>query len=119
VLLVVEDGAAARAADALAHGVISTSWSGEEIVRTVCAAAAELAGPAARTVACPGDGDWLTTREHAVLELIAAGATNREIGWRLHLSPDTIKDETVRLYRKLGVQGRAQAVHRAALLGLV
>jgi two-component system response regulator DesR len=53
-----------------------------------------------------------------VLELIGEGATNREIGERLFLSPHTIKDHTTALYRKLGVRNRAEAARRAEQLGL-
>lgn len=61
----------------------------------------------------------LTPRERDVLELIATGATNREIAASLFLSPHTIKEHTSVLYRKLTVRNRAQAVRRAQLLGLL
>ncbi len=53
-----------------------------------------------------------------MLELIGAGATNREIAERLFLSPHTIKDHTTALYRKLGVRNRAEATRKAEQLGL-
>ena len=53
-----------------------------------------------------------------MLELIGAGATNREIAERLFLSPHTIKDHTTALYRKLGVRNRAEAARKAEQLGL-
>lgn len=52
----------------------------------------------------------LTSRELDVLRLLAAGLTNREIGARLFLSPETVKTHLQSLYRKLGVEGRAHAV---------
>lgn len=61
----------------------------------------------------------LSARERQVLSEIALGATNREIGERLYLSPHTIKEHSNSLYRKLGVRNRAEAVKRAQGLGLI
>ena len=61
----------------------------------------------------------LSEREREVLALIAAGATNREIGQRLYLSPHTVKEHTSALYRKLQVRNRAEAVQRAQRIGLL
>ena len=52
-------------------------------------------------------------------QLVAGGATNREIAERLFLSPHTIKEHTSSLYRKLGVRNRAEAVQKAQRLGLI
>ena len=54
-----------------------------------------------------------------MLELIASGATNREIAGSLFLSPHTVKEHTSSLYRKLEVRNRAEAVQRAQRLGLL
>ena len=64
-------------------------------------------------------GPPLTEREREVLDLVAGGATNREIAERLFLSPHTIKEHTSSLYRKLGVRNRAEAVQKAQRLGLI
>ena len=61
----------------------------------------------------------LTSREREVLTLMARGSTNREIADALHLSPHTVKEHTVSLYRTLEVRNRAEAVARAERLGLV
>jgi two-component system response regulator DesR len=61
----------------------------------------------------------LTEREREVLDLIAAGSTNREIAERLYLSPHTVKEHTSALYRKLGARNRAEAVRRAQRVGLL
>jgi len=61
----------------------------------------------------------LTEREHEVLDLIAAGSTNREIAQRLFLSPHTVKEHTSVLYRKLTARNRAEAVQRAQRMGLL
>jgi two-component system response regulator DesR len=61
----------------------------------------------------------LTARERQVLDLMASGATNREIAASLFLSHHTVKEHTSSLYRKLGVKNRAQAVVRSQRLGLL
>ncbi len=61
----------------------------------------------------------LSDRERAVLELMASGATNPEIGEALHLSRHTVKEHSSALYRKLGVRNRTEAVQRAQRLGLL
>jgi two-component system response regulator DesR len=61
----------------------------------------------------------LSEREREVLDLIASGATNREIAEQLHLSPWTVKEYTGTVYRKLEVRNRTEAVQRAQRLGLL
>ncbi|MEK0099418.1 response regulator transcription factor, partial [Streptomyces sp. A475] len=51
----------------------------------------------------------LSEREHAVLELIGEGLTNRQIAKRLFLSEKTVKNHISRLLGKLGVERRVQA----------
>ena len=64
-------------------------------------------------------GPRLTSREREVLVEVASGATNREIGERLYLSPHTVKEHTSSIYRKLHVRNRAEAVQHAQRLGLI
>ena len=61
----------------------------------------------------------LTEREQQVLEGMAQGKTNAEIGRDLFLSEDTIKTHARRLFRKLEVNDRAQAVASGFRRGLV
>jgi DNA-binding NarL/FixJ family response regulator len=61
----------------------------------------------------------LSDRERAVLELMASGSTNPEIGEALHLSKHTVKEHTSSVYRKLAVRNRTEAVQRAQRLGLL
>jgi DNA-binding NarL/FixJ family response regulator len=56
----------------------------------------------------------LTDQERRVLELIAEGLTNRQIGERLFLAEKTVKKYVSSLLAKLGLQRRAQAVAFAA-----
>ena len=57
--------------------------------------------------------------ELAVLKLLGSDLSAREIGTTLFLSPNTIRTHTRVLYRKLGVNSRAEAVARATSLGLL
>ena len=57
--------------------------------------------------------------ELAVLQLLASDLSNREIGERLYLSPNTIRSHMRALYHKLGVHSRTDAVARAGALGLL
>ncbi len=61
----------------------------------------------------------LSQRELEVLQLIAQGFSNREIGERLFLALDTVKGHNRRIYDKLQVQRRTEAVVRARELGLL
>lgn len=61
----------------------------------------------------------MTRRELEVLELIAIGLSNEEIGARLFVSLNTIKTHSSRIFEKLDVKRRTQAVERAKRLGLI
>ena len=61
----------------------------------------------------------ISEREHEVLQLLAAGHSNREIAERLHVSPNTVKTHLARLYEKLDVSRRTQAVQAARTLHLI
>jgi LuxR family maltose regulon positive regulatory protein len=61
----------------------------------------------------------LSQRELEVLQLIAQGLSNREIGERLFLALDTVKGHNQKLFGKLHVQRRTEAVARARELGLL
>jgi LuxR family maltose regulon positive regulatory protein len=61
----------------------------------------------------------LSQRELKVLRLIAQGLSNHEISERLFLALDTVKGHNRRIYDKLQVQRRTEAVTRARELGLL
>jgi LuxR family maltose regulon positive regulatory protein len=61
----------------------------------------------------------LTPRELEVLRLIAQGLSNQEIGARLFLALDTVKGHNRRIFDKLQVQRRTEAIARAGELGLL
>jgi len=61
----------------------------------------------------------LSQRELEVLQLVAQGLSNREISERLYLALDTVKGHNRRIYGKLQVQRRTEAIARARELGLL
>jgi two-component system response regulator DesR len=105
---------AAKAAGAA--GFIPKDWGAHDIARAV-----RMVGVGMTVFQPQSDGEAaiLSPREREVLDLIAAGSTNREIAAALHLSPHTIHEHTSSLYRKLGARNRAEAVQRAHRAGLI
>lgn len=65
------------------------------------------------------EGPVLSAREREVLELVAVGLRNRDIGERLFISERTVARHLVQMYAKLGVSRRTEAVHRAREQGLI
>ena len=63
--------------------------------------------------------DPLSQRELQILQLIAQGLSNREIGERLFLALDTVKGHNRKIFDKLQVQSRTEAIVRARELGLL
>ena len=61
----------------------------------------------------------ITPRELEILELIAAGLSNREIAERAHVSENTVKTHSSRLFDKLGARRRTQAVQLGKELRLI
>jgi DNA-binding NarL/FixJ family response regulator len=60
----------------------------------------------------------LTEQERRVLEQLATGKTNREIGAVLFLSEKTVKNYVSRILEKLGLHRRAEAAAFAARRGI-
>ncbi|MGN6300284.1 MAG: response regulator [Angustibacter sp.] len=87
-----------------AGGVHLSPAAGRMLARTVTAAAQPAATPAPRRT-------WgLSQREQEVMELIADGRTNGEIARTCFLSEKTVKNHVNRIFAKLGVTTRAEAV---------
>lgn len=61
----------------------------------------------------------LTQREHEILGLIAQGLSNREIGEKLFVSENTVKTHSSRLFEKMQVNRRVQAVQKGKELGII
>jgi DNA-binding NarL/FixJ family response regulator len=60
----------------------------------------------------------LTAREEEILKLLATGDSNREIGKRLFISEQTVKNHVASIFRKLQVNDRTKAALLAVKLGL-
>lgn len=61
----------------------------------------------------------ISEREKEVLELLAAGESNKGIAGRLNVSPNTVKTHVARLYEKLEASRRTEAILRARELGII
>jgi DNA-binding NarL/FixJ family response regulator len=61
----------------------------------------------------------ISGRELEVLELLAAGRSNKEIARRLELSPNTVKTHVSKLFGKLGARRRTEVILRARELGVI
>jgi DNA-binding CsgD family transcriptional regulator len=72
-------------------------------------------GPRSGTAANPAG---LTGREMEILGLLTAGLSNTVIAARLTVSSRTVDNHVAAILRKLGAQTRAQAIARAAQLGI-
>jgi DNA-binding NarL/FixJ family response regulator len=113
------------AIEAGATGYLLKDAPRDELLRAVRAAAAgqSVLAPSVATrllnkVRSP-EPDLLSQRELEVLELVAAGTTNREAAARLFISEATVKTHLLHIYAKLGVADRAAAVAAAFSLGLL
>jgi LuxR family maltose regulon positive regulatory protein len=103
----------AEAQDALAH------CPDPGLVAALAADVARLTGSwRAAVVHRLPYGEQLSERESAVLTLLPAELSLREIASSLSVSANTIKTHTRSIYRKLGVTNREEAVDRARELGL-
>lgn len=91
----------------------------EAAIRKVHAGQRLLAPEAAARLADRMTSPALTPREVAVLELVAKGKSNKEIGTVLTLAEGTVKTHLKRIYEKLGVSDRTEAALVAVQRGIV
>jgi len=61
----------------------------------------------------------LSKREIEVLNMLATGLSNQEIGDQLYISLATVKTHVSKLYDKLDVKRRTQAIEKAKRLGII
>ena len=67
----------------------------------------------------PADGQPLSERQQEILRWVAEGLSNREIGERLNITPNTVRDHLSEVMRRLEVSNRTSAVSTAFHLGLL
>jgi NarL family two-component system response regulator LiaR len=123
---VLEDQAVYGAMRAGAIGYLLKDTQADELCRAIKAAAAGqvLLSPAAaarlmREVEPPQNPETLTEREIEVLELLAAGKSNKEIAADLVIAEKTARTHVSNILKKLGVDSRTQAALHAVRTGLV
>jgi ATP/maltotriose-dependent transcriptional regulator MalT len=61
----------------------------------------------------------LSPREVQILAAMAGGESNKELARRLGISPNTVKTHISRVYEKLEVERRVQAIEKARSLALI
>jgi DNA-binding NarL/FixJ family response regulator len=123
--------------DALAHvfgarggafGHLSQDASGPQVQAAIAAVAAGLSveepaledGPSIHaTEVAETESPPLTPREREVLNLVALGLTNKGIALRLGISDHTVKFHLASVLTKLAASSRAEAIARAAHLGII
>lgn len=87
--------------------IVRSVWAGQGYVAPALAAGL-LARPATHQ-ATVDPLAALTEREREVLDCVAAGLSNKEVGARLHLSEKTVKHYMTIIMEKLGVRNRVEA----------
>jgi DNA-binding NarL/FixJ family response regulator len=131
VVLLSDDADAARQSEAWPsrlRAVLHRSVGGGELAAAVQAVAAGFVllrvEEAERMMLPPraspaGAGESLTPREMEVLQMIAAGESNKRIAWRLSISEHTVKFHVASILSKLGASSRAEAVATGIRRGLI
>jgi len=112
----------AEAIEAGAVGYLLKDVKRDELVRAIRAVQRGRAplSPLSRefftefaTLVRGAERSYLSERELAILQLVANGATTKEIGDQLFLSEATVKRDVQRIFDKLGVRNRSEAVAEA------
>jgi DNA-binding NarL/FixJ family response regulator len=115
----------AAALQAGATGVVGLENAQRDLASVVIAAcsgvcAIDHASAAVLAASWPPEIDGLlSSREMDVLECLARGLTNAQVGVALYVSRETVKSHVARVLRKLEVGDRAAAVARARQVGLL
>lgn len=91
--------------------ILRSVWAGAGYVPPNLAATllTERTSSSARAQSPANPLDELTEREHQILEQVAAGLSNKEIGQELHLSEKTVKHYMTNILQKLHVRNRVEA----------
>src|SRR5882757_7383166 len=88
------------------------------VARSVLRAIRNRMGPAAASRPVP-ENNPLSARETEILQLLAKGMSFNEIGEILGISPHTVTAHIKKIYRKLAVHSRGEAVYEASQMGLL
>jgi two-component system, NarL family, response regulator DevR len=112
-----------------AKGYVLKDVDAEELLRGIAAVRAgesafdsHAAAVVVRTMsgtAPPRERVTFTARETEVVQLLAQGRSNRQIGQQLYISETTVKFHVHNVMEKLGVKRRAEVVYRSGQLGLL
>ena len=86
-------------------------WAGRKLTPAPASAAFERNEAAIRSLG-------LSPRECEILALLASGQSNKELARTLGISPNTVKTHVARVYEKLDVDRRVQAIEKARWLAL-
>jgi two-component system NarL family response regulator len=116
------DGDIRRALDAGAHAYLLKAMSHGEVtaaIRKVHAGNRVIPEPVSRTLASIYPHSQLSPREIEVLELIASGLSNREIGGALGITEATVKWHVNAILGRLDVGDRTEAIVTALQRGLI
>jgi len=114
-----EEGFNEAARDAGAQGTVLKTGKSEELLSSLgTIAAGRPSFDSRHPKRAPGRAA-LSPRERQVLRLVAAGSTNRDIAARLSIGDETVKTLLSRIFAKLGVRRRAEAVSEAHRRGLL
>ncbi len=111
-----------RALDAGARGYLFKDMARKELVQAVRAVHAGqryLPAPVGSRLAESFPRQQLSEREIEILQLVAAGLRNKEIGYRLDLSEHTVNAHVKKVFEKLDVSDRTHAVTTALRRGII
>jgi two-component system, NarL family, nitrate/nitrite response regulator NarL len=129
-----EDGDLFRAIKSGAHGYLLKDIDPEELIKmlrgvhrgeapishlSAARILEEFARLAENETWTAGSEEVLTLREREVLELVAEGATNKEIADRLFIAENTVKNHLRNILTKLHLHSRVEAVAYALRSGLI
>ncbi|MEM7586582.1 MAG: response regulator transcription factor [Acidobacteriota bacterium] len=111
-----KDSSSARLVEAIHAAVRGESFLQPSIAAKVVAELARLEPRPRRPAELP---EPLSERELSILQLLARGATNKEIAASLYLAEGTVKNYMTAILGKLGASDRTQAALEAKKLGLI
>jgi len=114
-----------RAVEAGATGYLLKDTPREDLFKAIRAAASgesvlapSVASRLMTRMRAPAEEN-LSTREIEVLELVAKGYSNKEVGKALHISTATVKTHLIHIYNKLDVDDRTAAVTTSIEKGII